>query len=253
MQNSVPIGYDAGRNNLRNKLYAVVLRFLYKTFTGLLILLFIVGLGFFLVYPLLKDFKSFWIDVRRIEPYYLGYNSTVQFLLKLSPPVDDIFSDVPVDGIEVSIEAVSSDAKVADLEEKNTVLSINSISVRGKVVDGLSQEAMLRGFWHYPGSGTPGKRGNVVIFGHRFDRIPPDPMTFFDLDKTRVGDKIVVSQKTGTFTYTIVETKVVEKNERSVFSDLGDYRLTLITCTPLWTAEKRLVVVAIQDSVKNVI
>lgn len=79
--------------------------------------------------------------------------------------------------------------------------------------------------------------------------MPPNTNTFFNLDKARVGDKIVINQKDGSYRYTVTEKKVVEKNDRSVLLNTNDYRLTLITCTPLWTSDQRLVVIGKLDKV----
>ena len=65
--------------------------------------------------------------------------------------------------------------------------------------------------------------------------------------KIKVGDKIEVIQSDNKFTYVVTETKVVEKNDISVLQDYSDYRITLITCSPLWTSKQRLVIVGKLD------
>ncbi len=77
---------------------------------------------------------------------------------------------------------------------------------------------------------------------------PPNKgYSFFNLDKVKVGDKIEVVQNDNQFTYIVTETKVVEKNDISVLQDYSDYRITLITCSPLWTSKQRLVIVGKLD------
>jgi sortase A len=106
---------------------------------------------------------------------------------------------------------------------------------------------MNKGFWHFPSSNLPGQKGNMVVIGHRYAKLPPNKDTFFNLDKVKVGDKIEVVQNDNQFTYIVTETKVVEKNDISVLQDYSDYRITLITCSPLWTSKQRLVIVGKLD------
>jgi LPXTG-site transpeptidase (sortase) family protein len=86
---------------------------------------------------------------------------------------------------------------------------------------------MNKGFWHFPSSNLPGQKGNMVVIGHRYAKLPPNKDTFFNLDKVKVGDKIEVVQNDNQFTYIVTETKVVEKNDISVLQDYSDYRITL--------------------------
>ena len=62
-----------------------------------------------------------------------------------------------------------------------------------------------------------------------------------------VGDKVKVIDNDGEFSYVVTDLEVVDSNNFSVVEDSGDYRVTLITCTPLWTSEKRLVITAKLD------
>ncbi len=234
----------------KNRKSSAIFHVLYKILTGLLLVAFVGAILFFLISPFSHDIFQFKLNLKRFSPYNIAYNFTVPVMMKLKssniaePTTEQVQK-------EDSIENVSSDVETANLEAKGTYLQIDSIEVYGQVVDGTSQDSMFRGFWHFPLSSTPGKRGNTVIFGHRFDRYPPDPQTFFNLDKIVVGDKVKIIQKDDSIDYTVVQIKVVEKNDKSVLQDFGDYRLTLITCTPLWTSEQRLVIIAIQDRVAN--
>ena len=106
---------------------------------------------------------------------------------------------------------------------------------------------MNKGFWHFPTSDLPGQKGNSVIIGHRYAKLPPNKDTFFNLDKVKVGDKIEVVQLDQTHTYIVTDTKIVEKNDISILQNYSDYRITLITCSPLWSSNQRLVVVGKLD------
>ena len=249
-------GSDVGvsrRSKLRGRLSLRIL----KGLTMSAFLLWVGLLGYFLLSPLVPDFQEKLRSIRRYNPYDIGYNATTGLLVRLSPPdysVEDAFDENDnTTGIQ-TIEYVDPDTvELAHLEKLKTTVSIDAAGISGKVVDGYSQESMIDGFWHYPLSAVPGTRGNTVIFGHRFQKLPPASDTFFNLDKVRVGDRVTVTMDKEIILYTVVSVKVVGKYDESILAQTNEYQLTLLTCTPLWTAQKRLAVIAIQDRVSNVI
>lgn len=113
------------------------------------------------------------------------------------------------------------------------------------VLEGPDIKTADKGLWHLPWTSTPDQGGNTVIAGHRFLYVRT-PDTFYNLDKMQVGDDIAIYWNNQRYTYKVSEVKVVNPNEKEVEAPTGDNRLTLYTCTPLWTAKNRLVVVAKQ-------
>ncbi|MFC1655958.1 sortase [Patescibacteria group bacterium] len=109
------------------------------------------------------------------------------------------------------------------------------------------QSALQDGVVHYPGTGFPGDEGNIVVTGHS-SYFPWDPGRFKDvfalLHDVNIGDKIYVYHKQEKYEYEVYETKVVLPTQVDVLTQAGDERLTLITCTPVGTNLKRLVVLA---------
>lgn len=211
------------------------------------------GIGYFLLYPNISiiKVKASEFDIKRAT-----HNITLQLFVKISPPN---FTDTEHEITELSqleyispeeLARVTNEGKVLSrLEELNTVLSVDSADIKGAVQEGTDAYAMMEGPWHFPLSVAPGEKGNSIIIGHRFAEVPPSTNTFYNLDKIEVGDKIHISQKTGEYSFTVVETKVVDKNDRSVLLPTSDYRITLITCHPLWTSDQRLVIVGILDKI----
>ncbi len=124
----------------------------------------------------------------------------------------------------------------------NGVLEIPSIGVRGKIISGKSQSLMLQGFWHVNINGAWLEAGNVVIFGHRFYHLPPAHDTFFNLNKVKVGDSILIKTDLGVWVYKIYRITVISKYDTSIFRNTNTPELTLVTCHPLWTSLKRLAV-----------
>lgn len=121
-------------------------------------------------------------------------------------------------------------------------LRIPSIEVDEVVVEGTSARELAVGVGHYVSTSPIGGRGSVGIAGHRTGWGDP----FLRLDELDRGDRIVVETRRNRFVYRVTRSKVVEPSENWVL--LGDprrddpFELTLTTCTPVGTAEDRLIV-----------
>lgn len=109
------------------------------------------------------------------------------------------------------------------------------------------QEALRDGIVHYPGTAFPGQDGNVVVTGHS-SYFPWDPGRFKDvfalLHDVRIGDSIYIYYEQERYEYTVYDTEVVLPTQVDVLTQTGDNRLTLITCTPVGTNLRRLIVLA---------
>ena len=125
-------------------------------------------------------------------------------------------------------------------------LKIPSIDLSKYVVAGVGVHDLRKGVGHFPNTPFPGQLGNSALAGHRTTYGQP----FYSLDKLRQGDEIVVSTILGgTYVYLVTGSEVVGKNDYHVISDSDPTKatLTLITCTPIGTANSRLVVHADLD------
>ena len=215
--------------------------------TTILLLLFTVPLFFFILYP---NYNKIIGPIKRVNIQRSTEEFTFQILTMTSPTKDKVtgISDTTTSSGSIE-ESLSSNIQIEQkiLEELQTKIKISSIEVEGYVHEGTDAKTMNIGFWHFPISHFPGEKGNSVIIGHRYAKLPPDRDTFFNLDKVKVGDKIIVEQSNNSFTYIVTDTKIVEKNDISVLQNFDDYRITLITCTPLWTADQRLVIIGKLD------
>lgn len=207
-----------------------------------LLLLFLVG--FLFIYP---SYNKVSLIFKDLDPYRLSKNLYITILSKIAPTVDKFEEKVlAVSLIEDSVdENFTLDEKI--LEETHATLTIDSTNIVGNISEGTTSDAMMHGFWHFPSSAYPGQKGNTVIIGHRFQYIPPAKNTFFNLDKVKIGDSIVITQDVGAYTYIVTDIQIVEPNDMSVLQKTDDYRLTLLTCTPLWTSKQRLVITAKLD------
>lgn len=123
-------------------------------------------------------------------------------------------------------------------------------------IDNDSQmAAMENGIAHFPIAGAsshPGEVGNTVLSGHSSNDVfaaGDFKFIFMQLDKLQEGDVIYANYKGTRYTYSVTKKEVVLPTEVNKLTYETDKPvMTLITCTPLGTAEKRLLVTAEQIS-----
>lgn len=120
-------------------------------------------------------------------------------------------------------------------------LRIPVIDSENPVREGVSKGVLADSLGHEPETAYIGEQGNCVIAGHRnytFGKF------FNRLDEVAVGDYIYVDTRSGSYTYVVSEIKVVEPTDASVLEDTKEEQLTLYTCTPIYIASHRLVIIA---------
>lgn len=123
-------------------------------------------------------------------------------------------------------------------------LVIPKIGVNVEIVFGKNQdEALNRGIWHIPGTSTPEKGSNTVLSGHRF-RFLSGPRTLYLLDKVTKGDPIIIYWNGQEYDYVVTGSKIVKPNQVEILDPTDEPRLTIFTCSPLFTTKERLVLFA---------
>jgi len=137
------------------------------------------------------------------------------------------------------------DIASGSLHNDNTqnLLLIPEIGVKVPIVEGKDESALDKGAWRMPETSTPDKGSNTVITGHRWKFIPPNEKTFYLLDKLEAGDKFTIYWENKKYEYKVVSISVVLPTDLSVLNPTADSVVTLITCTPLFSTAKRLIVV----------
>jgi sortase A len=128
-------------------------------------------------------------------------------------------------------------------------LTIHSIGVyNAPVFDSRSQRALANGVAHVPETSlpwSPTAQRNVYLAGHRMGfRGTWSRMIFYNLDKLREGHKVVLKDRTGrTYEYRVSETFLADPADSWVMGQVrGRDMVTLQTCTPIPTFQKRLIV-----------
>jgi sortase A len=121
------------------------------------------------------------------------------------------------------------------------ILRIPRIGVDWVVVEGTGVEELRMGPGHYPGTAFPwDPAGRVAIAGHRTTYGRP----FWSLDRVAPGDRVELVTEVGTFRYRVTRVAEVMPWETWVVEQTARPTLALTTCTPRFSAARRLVVFA---------
>lgn len=101
---------------------------------------------------------------------------------------------------------------------------------------GKGRVALDRGAeWRHPERGNPKDGGNFVIAAHRFS-IQPTPMgtieksPFYNIDKMKLGDSIVVDYDGARYAYEITKIFEVKPNQVEIEAPSEEAKLTLYSC-----------------------
>jgi sortase A len=128
-------------------------------------------------------------------------------------------------------------------------LTIEAIGIHNvPVFDSDSQWALARGVAHNPQTSLPWSKSaqrNVYLAGHRMGyRGTWSRMIFYKLPKLDTGDEVVLMDRAGnSYRYRVREVFVADPKDVWVMGQVrGRDLLTLQTCTPYPTFEKRLIV-----------
>jgi sortase A len=109
------------------------------------------------------------------------------------------------------------------------------------MVDGTDTGDLIRGPGIYRETHFPGIAGTTAIAGHRTTYLAP----FREINLLKPGNHILLNMPYAHFTYTVTGERVVwPTNVDAAVANVGYTRLVLSACTPVFSAEKRLLVYA---------
>lgn len=122
------------------------------------------------------------------------------------------------------------------------ILRIPSIDSENPVREGTDRDVLSDSLGHESGTAFAGEEGNCVIAGHRnynFGKY------FNRLDEVEIDDLIYLDSATETYTYVVTDIHVVDPTDVEILEPIeGKETLTLYTCTPIYIATHRLVIIA---------
>jgi len=147
---------------------------------------------------------------------------------------------------------------VAGVIDKNapSIITIDTINVSAPVVhdqtvvdEDAFQIALQNGVVHYPATAKPGEKGNVVLFGHSSSpwwAKGDYKFVFTLLDQLEVDDLVSVDYEGVRYTYKVKNVFVTVPSDTTVLNQGEAHTLTLITCSPVGSNTKRLIIQAEQ-------
>lgn len=154
------------------------------------------------------------------------------------------------------------DPNASPIVGKESRLIIPKINVDVPIIYGLksldndsTQKVLENGVAHYPIPGAnsmPGQTGNNVILGHSSNDVlaPGDyKFAFVLLERLNEGDLFYIHYKETRYVYRITGKEVINPDQVSKLVKPNDTPLTtLVTCTPIGTDDRRLLVYSEQIS-----
>lgn len=146
--------------------------------------------------------------------------------------------------VKAATTAPIPETDFAKLDRTSNHLVVPRLRLDTPILDNPDASTLDRGLWRRPNTSTPDKGSNTVMSGHRWVYNNPTSAVFYNLDKVKTGDKAVAVWDGKIYVYKVTEIKTVPPTAIEVEGPSTDNRLTLYTCTPLWTATNRLVVSA---------
>lgn len=112
-----------------------------------------------------------------------------------------------------------------------------------------SKEALTKGAMHIAGTAKPGQQGMVALSCHSSGYIwdsNPYKTACATLNKAQPGQNIALNYQNRMYTYTVSRIYEVKPSDLDILNDNRASGLRLITCTPIGTNLRRLVVEAVQ-------
>jgi len=119
-------------------------------------------------------------------------------------------------------------------------LEVPRLGLDYAVLEGIDNEQLALGPGHYPGTAAPGQEGNAAIAGHRTVR--GKPSYFYNLHRLEPGDAIRVSYPGRALRYTVEQVYLTAPTDLAVLAPTDAPTLTLTTCDPPGSDERRLIV-----------
>ncbi|WP_010676922.1 class D sortase [Bacillus timonensis] len=135
---------------------------------------------------------------------------------------EEIVSTPPVQ------EAVEKEIMIPTYEKGETmgVLEVPKFGEKMPIIEGTDEEELSKGVGHYLGTALPTQNDQIVLSGHR-------DTLFKRFDELEIGDTFVVKLEYGDFTYEIVDTKIVDADDRTIIKSTSpNEELIVTTCYP---------------------
>ena len=130
----------------------------------------------------------------------------------------------------------------ADSDGLMARVKIPAIDADLPIYHGTSEDVLQKGVGHLQGTSLPvgGRDTHSILTAHRGLATAE---LFTNLDRVRVGDTFTIEVFGEVLTYQVRETQVVEPDQtETLYPQLGNDLVTLVTCTPLGINSHRILV-----------
>lgn len=106
------------------------------------------------------------------------------------------------------------------------ILNIPRLEADLPIIEGTHEDELKQGVGHYAGTAYPLQQDQIVLSGHR-------DTVFQRMGELEIGDILNVELEYGEFAYEIVDTKIVDADDRTIIVPTSpDEVLTVTTCYP---------------------
>lgn len=161
-------------------------------------------------------------------------------LVPAKPQIAVDFDIVPYEN-RIVVPKIGKNVPLVDVEQGNNVDFDH--------MENIFMKELEKGVIRYPGTARPGENGNAFIFGHssNFPWMPGSyNQVFALLDQLVFGDEIIVYYNQKKYVYVINQKEIVKPGDVKVLQrDNADKKeLSLMTCWPVGTTLKRMIVFA---------
>jgi sortase A len=176
--------------------------------------------------------------------FWIAYTS-----VRVGPAQADALADWERQAPEGAAADLRTQSDLAALQP--LVLTIPRLRLTRYVPEGATVPQLRRyGVGRISWTALPDRPGLLGIAGHRTTYGAP----FFRLGKLEPGDHIVVTYRGRRFDYVVTARRVVRPNEVDVLrAGPGTREIALVTCTPVYSARSRLVVLGKLQAVSPLI
>ncbi len=131
---------------------------------------------------------------------------------------------------------------IKNIDRSRNHLILPTIQLDEPVLVSNNPATVHKGVWHRPNTNLPDQFGNTVLVGHRFTY--DGAAVFYNLDKLQIQDDVYLVYEQKIYHYEVRESKIVTPSATEVEAPSEAVKLTIYTCTPIWSAKDRLVYVA---------
>lgn len=122
------------------------------------------------------------------------------------------------------------------------MLTIPKLDEQLPIIEGTHEDDLAQGVGHYSGTAYPLQNDQIVLSGHR-------DTVFRRMGELEIGDILTLQLEYGDYSYEIVDTKIVDADDRTIIVPTApDEVLTVTTCYPfsfIGSAPDRYIITAL--------